>query len=499
MKFAKKNTPKKSYSSECWKVLVVDDEKSVHIVTKIVLDTFSFDNKKIEILDAYSALEAKEILKEHSNIALILLDVVMETDEAGLDLVRYIRNEIKNSDVRIVIRTGQPGVAPEEKVIQEYDINDYKDKTELTSTKLFSTVYTSLRSYQNIKNIIKLQLEKSKNFEQTLYSLVDLIEKRDSYTAGHTKRVAHYCVLIANEMGLADKEVDALYRSAMLHDVGKIVIPDTILLNPSNLNKLEYSLIQEHLEIGYELLSSIDMYSELAEIMRCHHERYDGSGYPRGLKADEIPILSQIMMVADSFDAMTTSRIYKKKKSLDVAMLELEELSGTQYHPEIVKHAKIALQNIGNLDNINQTPHTRLEEERFAYFFKDFLTSAYNENYLNMILSQEQQEYRYLYSINLHNFSAYNRENGWKSGDTILKNIVEFLHENYPQSSIFRIQGDDFVVMLQENIKITVEVLQNSDLIKNSTLRVSVKEYELHETNDGSKKILEEILSASVT
>lgn len=499
MKFAKKDITQKSQSNEYWKVLVVDDEKSVHTVTKIVLDTFIFDDKKIEILDAYSALEAKEILKEHSDIALILLDVVMETNEAGLDLVKYIRNEIKNLDVRIVIRTGQPGVAPEEKVIQEYDINDYKDKTELTSTKLFSTVYTSLRSYQNIINIVKLQQDKLKNFEQTLYSLVDLIEKRDNYTAGHTKRVAHYCVLIANEMGLAHKEVDTLYRAAMLHDVGKIVIPDTILLNPSRLNKLEYKLIQEHLEIGYELLSSIDMYAELAEIMRCHHERYDGSGYPRGLKADEIPLLGQIMMVADSFDAMTTNRIYKKKKSLEVAMAELEELSGTQYHPEIVQHAKNALQNVGNLDEINQAPHSKLEEERFAYFFKDFLTGAYNENYLNMVLSQEHQKYKYIYSINLHNFSNFNKENGWKSGDTLLKELVKFLQENYPTSFIFRVEGDDFVVMTQENSKITVEVLQNSDLIKESILRVSVKEYQLDETNSDSDKILGEILSSPIS
>ncbi len=496
MKFAKKTIKTEYDSGDSWKVLVVDDEKSVHTVTSIVLESFVFDNKKINIIDAYSAAGARELLQSHSAIALILLDVVMETNEAGLDLVKYIREELKNSDIRIVIRTGQPGIAPEERVIQEYDINDYKDKTELTSTKLFSTVYSSLRAYKDIRSIKKLQSEKLKSYEQTLFSLVDLIEKRDNYTAGHTKRVAQYCVLIANDMGIfTQKEIDTLYRAGMLHDIGKIVTPDTILLKPGQLNNLEYKLIQEHLNTGYEILSSIDMYSELAEIMRCHHERYDGRGYPRGLKGDEIPILGQIMIVADSFDAMTTNRIYKKKKPLEVALQELEDLSATQYHPKIVKHAKNVFQNLGNLDEITQEPHTKLEEHRFAYFFKDFLTGAYNENYLNMLLSQESETYKCLILINSHNFSTFNKKNGWKKGDILLKQIVEFLHNNYNESLIFRVQGDDFIVLSQEHLEINKEFLDNTDFIKNSNVEIGIKHYELQGDERLSAEILEEILS----
>ncbi|MEA1892394.1 MAG: HD domain-containing protein [Campylobacterota bacterium] len=499
MKFSKKSINKEALNDDSWKVLVVDDEESVHVVTSIVLDSFTFDNQKVTILDAYSATEAKEILQNNSDIALVLLDVVMETNEAGLDLVKYIREDLNNRDIRIVIRTGQPGVAPEERVIQEYDINDYKDKTELTSTKLFSTIYTSIRSYKDIQNVKKLQAQHLKNYEQTLFSLVDLIEKRDDYTAGHTKRVAQYCVLIANEMKeFSQEQIGTLYRAAMLHDVGKIVIPDTILLNPSRLNKLEYKLIQEHLNIGYELLSNIDMYSELAEIIRCHHERYDGTGYPRGLKGDEIPRLSQIMMVADSFDAMTTNRIYKKKKTLEVAMDELQELSATQYHPDIVKHAKEALKEIGNLDEINQTPHSKIEEERFSYFFKDYLTGAYNENYLSVILSQEYETYNCLNSINLHNFSIYNKKNGWKGGDSFLKKIVILLKDSYPDSLIFRIQGDDFAVVSKEHVEIRDDFFQAIDFIQESDIEVAIEHYHLNGSNGESQKILEAITSYSV-
>jgi CheY-like chemotaxis protein len=135
---------------EPWKLLLVDDEKVVHSVTRLALDGFELAGRGLQFISAYSAEEAREQLAQHDNIALILLDVVMETDHAGLDLVHYIRRELNNKFVRIVLRTGQPGQAPELEVITQYDINDYKEKTELTRQKLFSTVYTSLCSYRDL-------------------------------------------------------------------------------------------------------------------------------------------------------------------------------------------------------------------------------------------------------------------------------------------------------------------------------------------------------------
>lgn len=135
---------------EPWKILLVDDEKVVHSVTRLALEGFELAGRSLEFISAYSAKEARELLALHNNIALILLDVVMETDHAGLDLVHYIRRELHNKFVRIVLRTGQPGQAPELEVITQYDINDYKEKTELTRQKLFSTVYTSLCSYRDL-------------------------------------------------------------------------------------------------------------------------------------------------------------------------------------------------------------------------------------------------------------------------------------------------------------------------------------------------------------
>ncbi|XZN99119.1 MAG: adenylate/guanylate cyclase domain-containing protein [Microcoleus sp.] len=145
-----------------WKVLIVDDEIEIHHITKLALKDFTFENKLISFVSAYSGKEAKEIIKQNQDIALILLDVVMETEEAGLEVVKYIRDILDNQIVRIILRTGQPGQVPEDVVIVSYDINDYKTKTELTNKKLFTTVVTALRAFSSLNQIesSKSELEK---------------------------------------------------------------------------------------------------------------------------------------------------------------------------------------------------------------------------------------------------------------------------------------------------------------------------------------------------
>lgn len=156
-----------------WIVLIVDDEKQIHQVTKMVLQDFEFGGRKLEFHCAFSAAEAKQVLQQQPNAALVLLDVVMEQEDAGLQVVRYIREELKNTAIRIILRTGQPGQAPERTVIMEYDINDYKEKTELTTQKLFTTVVTALRSYRDLKTIEKSRtgLEEIIKSSATLFEL----------------------------------------------------------------------------------------------------------------------------------------------------------------------------------------------------------------------------------------------------------------------------------------------------------------------------------------
>ncbi|BAM86651.1 two-component system regulator [Bradyrhizobium oligotrophicum S58] len=142
-------------SARKWKIAVIDDDHAVHEGTRFALSDYSLNGQGLEILSAYSAAEGRTLMREHTDIAAVLLDVIMETDVAGLELVEYIRNEIKNETVRIILRTGQPGQAPERRVIVQYDINDYKAKTELTADKLFTSLTAALRSYQQLERMVQ--------------------------------------------------------------------------------------------------------------------------------------------------------------------------------------------------------------------------------------------------------------------------------------------------------------------------------------------------------
>ena len=156
-------------SREAWKIMIVDDDKEVHNVTQLALGDFSFDGKGLEFVSVYSGREAREVIREHPDTAAVLLDVVMEEDDSGLQFVRYLREELQNSIIRIILRTGQPGMAPEEQVISGYDINDYRTKTELTSQKMYNTMIVALRSFRDIMSI--------EAHKEELQELVDAFER----------------------------------------------------------------------------------------------------------------------------------------------------------------------------------------------------------------------------------------------------------------------------------------------------------------------------------
>lgn len=154
--FAEETTSSGEPEDTPWKIMLVDDEDEIHRITQVALANFTFEGKGLTFIRATSARQAQELIRAHPNTALILLDVVMETDDAGLRVVKYIRDKLNNHLVRIVLRTGQPGHAPEDKVVVDYDINDYKAKTELTNQKLFTTVVAALRAFRHL-NIIQSQ------------------------------------------------------------------------------------------------------------------------------------------------------------------------------------------------------------------------------------------------------------------------------------------------------------------------------------------------------
>ncbi len=159
---------------------------------------------------------------------------------------------------------------------------------------------------------------------------------RDHYTNGHSARVAKYTAWLAEKLGKSKDEVDRMYHIALLHDVGKISIPDAVLNKPERLTDEEFELMRSHAERGYEVLKGMDIDQDMALGAGYHHERYDGKGYPRGLKGEEIPEVARIIGVADTFDAMYSTRPYRKRMELSTVVNEIQRCSGTQFSPEVV-------------------------------------------------------------------------------------------------------------------------------------------------------------------
>ncbi|MDV7339622.1 response regulator [Terasakiella sp. A23] len=192
-----------------WVMLIVDDEPGIHDVTKIALKRFSFEGRPLECLSAYSAAEALEILQSRDDIALILLDVVMETDHAGLELARQIRDDLENEAVRIVLRTGQPGQAPEQDVIIAYDINDYRAKTELSSTRLFTTVIGGLRSYRDVLALESYREEAYQMLAENTQSIQSLINLSEAalFQLGQGGMVVRCNQAFADLLGLEDHAI----------------------------------------------------------------------------------------------------------------------------------------------------------------------------------------------------------------------------------------------------------------------------------------------------
>ena len=172
--------------------------------------------------------------------------------------------------------------------------------------------------------------------EETIIAIAKAVDAKDGRTSRHSHRVSQYSVMIAKEMGFDRKECENLRRAALMHDIGKIGIPDAILNKPSRLTDEEYAIMKSHVTRGAEILKDFTMIEHVVDGARYHHEKYDGTGYPDGLKGEEIPLYGRIIGVADAFDAMTANRIYRKQMDFGYVFNEMKNGRGTQFDPQIV-------------------------------------------------------------------------------------------------------------------------------------------------------------------
>ena len=209
-----------------------------------------------------------------------------------------------------------------------------KDNENVFSLPQLLTNITLMNLTDQVNNFEKKEKE---ILEMAARSILLALDMKDSYTFGHSTRVAFYSQELGKEIGLSSEELYQLELASLFHDIGKIGIPDNILLKPTRLSQDEFTIMKTHPERSEEVLKNFSPFEKIAQYARHHHERYDGKGYPDNLKGEDIPYFSRIILISDTFDAMTSDRPYRKGLSYDVAFSELEEFAGSQFDPKLSK------------------------------------------------------------------------------------------------------------------------------------------------------------------
>jgi putative nucleotidyltransferase with HDIG domain len=465
--------------SKGFSVLYVEDEPTLREKAALFLSKI-FDH----IETASNGAEAFD-LYQHNTYDIVLTDMLMPKMN-GMELIRHIRKYNEKQEIIVIsadtnsdilsacIQLGVTGY-----LIKPINFNQVLTVLELSIDKLSAFRENEIYKVQlesmvaeRTDKVLLLQNQQSANYDHAIRSLVKMIEGRDTYTGGHSERVALYSQKIAEAMGCNKEECRLIYQAGILHDIGKIITPDAILLKPGKLNDNEYSLIKNHVTTGYEILCEVPMYEKLVDIIYAHHEHYDGSGYPRFLKKEEIPFPARIMAVADAFDAMTTRRIYKSRKTPAEAISELKELSGIWYDPQVIEVALGVLASFDIDKNVSQEPASYIDDERFAYFYKDPLTHLYNHDYLDFILKKSKDEEKpiCLHIINIKNFTSYNQKNGWSEGDQLLSEFSAYLESTFSDFQIFRIFGDDFALVKDSHQEIDFNQINTLELLTFNSL-----------------------------
>ena len=327
------------------RILVVDDEEPIREIVSSMLMTANY-----ECLQASSGLEALALLNSGEQFELMLSDLMM-ADLDGIGLLE--RTKEKYPDMPVVMVTAVHDISVALAAIRN-GAYDYLLKP-FEREQLLATVRRALenrrlklenRQYQtNLESLVaertaqlrKAMGELERSYDITLAALGDALDLKDAETEGHSKRVTAYTIAIARAMGIAKEEISVIARGAFLHDVGKMAIPDAILRKPGKLEQDEISIMREHCYRGYQMVKKIPFLQEASEIVYSHQERFDGTGYPRGLKGEEIPLGARIFAIADTLDAMTSDRPYRPAQSWQAAREEIERWKGRQFDPKVVE------------------------------------------------------------------------------------------------------------------------------------------------------------------
>jgi len=322
------------------KILIVDDDASVRDVIAVLLGEEGY------ACTAVSSAEAALDALRRTDYSLIISDVRMPGHD-GFWLLERVRDHAPDTAIVMLTAFGDTEAAVEclrngaadyllkppkvTELIRAIERALGRRRLELARSKYRRSLENRVR--EKTAELSRALRELEATYSQTLWSLVAALDAREHETGDHSQRVVRYSLAVARRLGLPERDLPDLGRGALLHDIGKIGVPDAILLKPGKLSEAEWAEMRRHPQIGYDILRSIHFLESSAELVLTHQERFDGGGYPRGLAGEAIPIAARIFGIADTYDAMTSHRPYRRAVSGEAARAEIARCSGTQFDP----------------------------------------------------------------------------------------------------------------------------------------------------------------------
>ncbi len=325
------------------RILIVDDEREI---TEILADLLSED---YECLKAGSAEQALDCLRA-GQFHLVISDITMP-GMSGLEMIPHVKQ--LSPDTVVVMISGMQTVESAigalrlgafDYLMKPFDLRQVEAVVK-RALDYHELVVAKQRYENHLEELVEqrtAELDRALNslegsYRSTLKALTAALETRDSETHGHSERVVTYSLRLGREYGLSSEEMKALEFGSLLHDIGKIGVPDSILRKPAKLTEEEWVRMREHPVHGQQILRGIEFLQGAAKVVAQHHEQWDGSGYPHGLRGEEIDVCARIFAVADAFDAITSDRVYRRGKSYEAAAQELDDWAGRQFDPKVVE------------------------------------------------------------------------------------------------------------------------------------------------------------------
>ncbi len=433
-------------------VLIVDDDR-MNLVTAQNLLT-----EEYKVVGVNSGKQAFKYLEKHTP-DLILLDIFMP-EISGFEVMKQLQEHEEWRKIPVIFLTADRKSETESECFRlgAYDFITKPFEPTVMLNRVRRTI--ELDGYR--RNLQKRLDEKTREVElvtiQAITTVANTIDAKDDYTKGHSLRVAYYSEHLARKIGWSEEDVQNIHYIALLHDIGKIGVPDSVLNKPFKLTDVEFELIKNHTVMGAEILKDIKMFPNVSLGAKYHHERYDGRGYPNGLKGEEIPMVARIIGIVDSYDAMTSNRVYRKRLQDEIVRQELLKGKGTQFDPFLVDRFLELLDEGEVLKSVPQ------EDMAMPVFNTDKIYGGVTKeetglnsrmDYLTGLLGREQGEREITESlrngsgcimmIDLDDFKDINEKYGHLAGDYVLKLIADIFKEVSQQDIVCRIGGDEFL------------------------------------------------------